>query len=92
MITVDKEASIEAIRSFKDIFERFGSTRLLGFGIFSLAIWAVLGLMKEPSETILMAGLWAQGIGFAGLVVSYIIRPHDVKKLKKEAPNDKTQA
>lgn len=86
MLTIDKEASIEAIKSGKEVFERFGSTRLLGYAIFSTSIWLVLGLMKEPSETIILAGLWAEGLGLAGLILSYILRPHDGKKNQKQEP------
>lgn len=84
MVTIDKEASIEAIRAGERIFQAFGSTRLLGFGMLILGVYFVVSGEKSSPELLIM-GLWVVAIGFGLLVVSYILRPHDSKKKKEDS-------
>lgn len=79
MITVDTEASKELIKSAKEIFERFGSTRLLGYGMLTIAVVLVLRSTDKPDPELLLWALAAVVVGFLILALSYIFRPHDPK-------------
>lgn len=91
MFSVDKEASIEAIHAARDIFQAFGSTRLLGYAMLILGVYLLAGGEKATPET-LLCGLWIVAGGFGVLAVSYLFRPHDAKskrtpaKVEEEAP------
>lgn len=92
MISVDKEASIEAIKAGERVFTRFGSTRLLGYGMLVGGVGMVLNANDKPSDELLVWGLGIVATGFLILAVSYIFRPHDhrPRKLKpaESAPEE----
>lgn len=83
-VDIDKDASMKAIEAGERTFERFGSTRLLGFGMLVIGVWMVVGSTEKPSEELLLWGLATVAAGFGLLVVSYVFRPHDAKKSKPE--------
>lgn len=89
MISVDPEASKEAIKAFRDIFQSFGSTRLLGYGLLILGILGIVGAAGSSlTADLLELSLWAIIGGFAILAISYIMRPHDINRPKPKHPNE----
>ena len=72
MITVDKEASLAAIEAGKQIFERFGSTRLLAFFCLLAFLLGACTLDRTQVNYALTLG----AASFLLLIVSYLRRPH----------------
>jgi hypothetical protein len=80
MLNIDKDASIELFRVAERTFARFGSTRLLGYGMLIAGVVGVLRSTDKPSEAMVEYGLTIAAVSFGILAVSYILRPHDPRR------------